>query len=154
MPFGHGYICTCLGTLANQLHGICKQVWFADDGTGADKVDALRKWWDMLLEKGPSYGYFPKAAKAWLIVKEDKLEEAKHVFKDTGVKITSDGMRHLGARGSKDFKDSYVLQKIQEWIDSVERLAKIAVAEPPSAFSAFIERLQSKWVFMVRTVPD
>ena len=73
--------------LANQLHGICKQVWFADDGTGADKVDALRKtcYW----RKGPSYGYFPKAAKTWLIVKEDKLEEAKHMFKDTGVKITS-----------------------------------------------------------------
>ena len=94
--------------LANQLHSICKQVWFADD-----KVHALRKWWDLLLEKGSSYGYFPKAAKTWLIVKEDKLE-AKHIFKDTGVKITSDGMRHLGAAiGSKDFKDSYVLQKIQ-----------------------------------------
>ena len=53
-------------------------------------MDALRKWWDMLLEKGPSYGYFPKAVKTWLIVKEDKLEEAKHMFKDTGVKITSD----------------------------------------------------------------
>ena len=107
---------------------------------------ALRKWWDMLLEKGPSYGYFPKAG--------DKLEEAKHMFKDTGVKITSDGMRHLGAAiGSKDFTDSYILQKIQEWIDSVERLAKIA-AELQAAFSAFIERLQSRWVFMVRTIPE
>ena len=77
------------------------------------------------------------------------------MFKDTGVKITSDGMRHLGAAiGSKDFKDCYVLQKIQEWIDSVERLAKIAVTEPQAAFSAFIERLQSRWGFMVRTIPD
>ena len=42
--------------LVNQLHGICKQVWFADDGTGADKVDALRKWKDMLVEKGPGCG--------------------------------------------------------------------------------------------------
>ena len=154
-PLAMAIYALALVPLANQLHGICKQVWFADDGTGADKVDALRKWWDMLLEKGPSYGYFPKAAKTWLIVKEDKLEEAKHMFKDTGVKITSDGMRHLGAAiGSKDFKDSYVLQKIQEWIDSVERLAKIAVTEPQTAFSAFIERLQSRWVFMVRTIPD
>ena len=131
--------------LANQLHGICKQVWFADDGTGADKVDALRKWWDMLVEKGPAYGYFPKPTKTWLIVKEDKLEEANRMFKDTGIKIISDGMRHLGAAiGSKDFKDSFVLQKIQEWIDSVERLAKIAVTEPQAAFSAFTERLQSR----------
>ena len=61
------------------------------------------------------------------------------MFKDTDIKITSDGMRHLGAAiGSKDFKDSYVLQKIQEWIDSVERLTKIAVTEPQAAFSGFI----------------
>ena len=118
-------------------------------------MDALRKWWDMLLEKGPAYGYFPKAAKTWLIVKEDKLEEAERMFKDTGINITSDGMRHLGtAIGRKEFKGSYVLQKIQEWIDSVERLAKIAVTGPNAAFSAFIERLKSVWFLMVRTVPD
>ena len=80
--------------LVHQLHGICKQVWFADDGTG-----------DMLVEKGPAYGHFPKPTKTWLIVKEDKLEEAKRVFKDTGIKITSDGMRHLGvAIGAKTSK--------------------------------------------------
>ena len=154
-PLAMAIYALALVPLVNQLHGICKQVWFADDGTGADKLDALRKWWDVLLEKGPAYGYFPKPTKTWLIVKEDKLQEAKLIFKDTGVKITSDGMRHLGAAiGSKVFKDSYVLQKIEEWIHSVERLAKIAVTEPQAAFSAFIERLQSRWVFVVRTVPD
>ena len=76
------------------------------------QVMALRK---LVVEKRPAYGYFPKPTKTWLIVKEDKLEEAKRMCKDTGIKITSDGMRHLGAAiGSKDFKDSYVLQKIQE----------------------------------------
>ena len=87
---------------------------------------------------GTSLGYFPKPTKTWLIVKEDKLEKAKRMFKETGIKITSDdGMRHLGAAiGSKDFKDSYVQQKILEWIDSVERLAKIAVTEPQAVFSA------------------
>ena len=154
-PLAMAMYALALVPLVDQLQGICKQVWFADDGTGADKLDALRKWWDMLLEKGPAYGYFPKPSKTWLIVKEEKLEEAKRIFKDTGVKITSDGMRHLGAAiGSKTFKDSYVHEKIQEWIDSVERLAKIAITEPQAAFSAFTERLQSRWVFVVRTVPD
>ena len=82
----------------------------------------------MLLEKGPAYGYFPKPTKTWRISKEDKLEKAKSIFMGTGVKITSDGMRHVGAAiGSKAFKDSYVLQKIEEWVDSVGRLAKIAI---------------------------
>ena len=154
-PLAMAMYALALVPLVDQLQGICKQVWFADDGTGADKLDALRKWWDMLLKKGPAYGYFPKPSKTWLIVKEEKLEEAKRIFKDTGVKITSDGMRHLGAAiGSKAFKDSYVHEKIQEWIDSVERLANIAITEPQAAFSAFTERVQSRWVFVVRTVPD
>ena len=67
------------------------------DGTGADKLEALKKWWDVLLEKGPAYGYFPKPSKTWLIVKDKKLEEAKLTFKKSGVKITSEGMRHLGS---------------------------------------------------------
>ena len=95
-PLAMAMYALALVPLVDQLQGICKQVWFADDGTGADKLDALRKWWDMLLKKGPAYGYFPKPSKTWLIVKEEKLEEAKRIFKDTGVKITSDGTRHLG----------------------------------------------------------
>ena len=40
-------------------------------------------------------------------------------------------MRYLGAAiGSSSLKDSYVKEKIAEWIVSVERLAKIAVTEP------------------------
>ena len=141
--------------LVNQLHGICKQVWFADDGTGADKVDALRKWWDMLVEKGPAYGYFPKPTKTWLIVKEDKLEEAKRMFKDTGIKITSDGMRHLGAAiGSKDFKDSYVQQKIQEWIDSVERLAKITVNGDTSGLFSLHQTITKQVDFYGENCPE
>ena len=154
-PLAMAMYALALVPLVNELHGICKQVWFADDGTGADKLDALRKWWDMLLEKGPAYGYFPKPAKTWLIVKEHKFDEANQLFKGTGVKITSNGMRHLGAAiGSKAFKDSYLQKKIEEWVESVERLSKIAVTEPQAAFSAFIERLQSRWVFVLRTVPD
>ena len=92
-PLAMAIYALALVPLANQLQGICKQVWFADDDTG-DKVDALRKW-DMLLEKGHATGHttgegtilwlLPKAAKTWLILKEDKLEEATHMFKDSGV---------------------------------------------------------------------
>ena len=93
-PLAMAMYALALVPLVNQLHGLCKQVCFADDGTGADKLEALKKWWDVLLEKGPAYGSFPKPSKTWLIVKDKKLEEAKLTFKKTGVKITSDGMRH------------------------------------------------------------
>ena len=139
--------------LVSQLYGLCKQVWFADDGTGAGNLKELRKWWDKLVEKGPAYGYFPNASKTWLIVKDEKLDEAKRIFKGTGVKFTSEGKRHLGA-ASQTFKESYLQKKIDEWITNVERLAKIAVTEPQVAFSAFTQRMQSRWVFVLRTVKD
>ena len=99
MPAGMAMYALAIVPLVSQLHGLCKQVWFADDGTGAGTLDDL-------LEKGPAYGYFPKPSKTWLIVKVDKLDEAKRIFKDTGVQFTS---ATLGAAiGSEEFKESYI----------------------------------------------
>ena len=81
------------------------------------------------------------------------MDEAKRIFDGTGVQFTSEGMRHLGAAiGSQRFKQSYLDKKIKEWIRNVEELAKIAITEPQVAFSAFIQRMQSRWVFVTRTV--
>ena len=49
------------------------QVWFADDSSGAGTLDWLKRWWDHLREVGPSYGYFPKAARTNGIVKNPEL---------------------------------------------------------------------------------
>ena len=43
------------------------------------------------------HGYHPNAVKTWLIVKEHHLDEAKDKFKDSGISITTEGKRHLGA---------------------------------------------------------
>ena len=61
------------------------QVWFADDATGTGKLTRLKDWWDLLNEKGPDYGYFPKAVKTCLLVKASLLEEATKVFGDSGM---------------------------------------------------------------------
>ena len=50
-----------------RLHPDCKQVWYADDATGCEKFENLRKWFDELQLKGPIYGYFPKPSKCILI---------------------------------------------------------------------------------------
>ena len=57
----------------------------------------------------PKIGYFAKAEKSWLIVKPEYLEHATEMFAGSGLKITTNGRRHLGAViGSDDFKSSYV----------------------------------------------
>ena len=57
----------------------------------------MRLWWDTLCKDGPKYGYYPKPSKTVLIVKQQHVQLAKHVFEGTGVQITAEGERHLGA---------------------------------------------------------
>ena len=83
--------------LIKKLAGEAKQVWFADDATGGGKLQQLKWWWDKLNKVGPAFGYFPNAAKTWLVVKESQLASAQELFKDSGVNVTADGHRLLGA---------------------------------------------------------
>ena len=54
-----------------------KQVWFADDASAAQKLVGLKNWWNNMTKIGLEYGYLPNASKTWLIVKEERLKEAK-----------------------------------------------------------------------------
>lgn len=41
-----------------------KQVWYANDDTGAGTCSNLKRWWDCLTSIGPKYDYFSKAQNA------------------------------------------------------------------------------------------
>ena len=82
------------------------------------------------------YGYFPNAAKTWLIVKPERLDEAKQQFAGTGVSITVEGKRHLGAAlGSRAFTEVYITEKVESWSRCVRRLVNIAKTHPHAAFT-------------------
>ena len=68
------------------------------------------------------------------------------VFKNTNLKITTDGHRHLGAViGSNRYKDEYMKDKVENWIAELKLLSKIAKVDPQSAYSCFISyRLQKQ----------
>ena len=68
-----------------------KQVWFADDATAGGNLACLKTWWDRISEIGPDYGYHPNPTKTV------NLKEAATLFQGTGVSITAEGKRHLGA---------------------------------------------------------
>ena len=75
-----------------------KQVWLADDATGAGKLRSLRRWWDIMIEHGKRYGYYVNEEKSWLILSDpDLIELATEIFAGTDIKITTAGKRHLGA---------------------------------------------------------
>ena len=74
-----------------------KQCWFADDANGSSSLHDVRKWWDELSKSGPQLGYFPNAKKCWLIIKPEREEADREVFRDTAINVTIEGHKHLGA---------------------------------------------------------
>ena len=90
-----------------------KQVWYADDATGGGLIQNVKDWWDLLKTAKPAYGYHPNAAMSWLVVKETSCEWAKECFEGTGIHITTEGRRLLGAViGEKHYSDSYAEKPI------------------------------------------
>jgi hypothetical protein len=82
--------------LIDLLRGKAKQVWYADDAQAADKLTALRAWWDIIVEHGPRYGYFANSSKTKLIIKPEMMDEAKTVFAGTSIEAVV-GWRDLGS---------------------------------------------------------
>ena len=111
---------------------------------------------------GPKYAI----AKCILIVNQ-RLTKAIHVFKgtavdvkvegakDSGIEINTTGTRHLGAAvGTEKFKAEYVNTKIDGWILALKKLSAIATSQPHAAFSAFTQCMQSQWTFLSRSMPE
>ena len=105
-------------------------------------------WWDKLTTHGPKYGYFPKAVKTAVLVKEEKMSEAITMFQNSGITITCDGRRCLGAAlGGDGFQNQFVSAKISQWVSEVEKLAQIAKTRPQPAYAVFTHGLIGRWVY-------
>ena len=57
-----------------------KEVVFADYFSVADSLNSTKDYWDKVTSIDPKYGYLPKPAKSYLIVKEKKLMEVQNLF--------------------------------------------------------------------------
>ena len=138
--------------LIRKLAGKAKQAWFADDATGGGKLYQLKWWWDRLNECGPAFGYVPNPVKTWLLVKDSELANAKELFAETGVQITTEGRRLLGAPvGTTKFCEFYVESAVTSWRQELEVLATVARTQPHAAFAAFAHGFVGKWTFLSRT---
>ena len=116
-----------------------KHVAYADDLAGASKLEQLKEWWDRIEIVGPLLGYYPKASKSWLVVKEERLEEARVLFTETKINITTEGRIYLGGFiGNKNSRAEYGKKLVGKWIKKIEKLSLVARSEPQSAYSAFV----------------
>ena len=42
----------------------------------------MKEWWENIKMYGQLLGYYPKATKSWLVMKDEKLEEASNSSKE------------------------------------------------------------------------
>ena len=132
-----------------------KQAAFADDLCGAGRLQSLQKWWARIEQTGPLFGYFPKATKSWLVVKDEKLEEAKVMFADTNLKITASGRRYLGSFiGNQEGLRAYKKELVEKWISDIDTLSEIAKSEPQAVYSCFTHGWLHKLNYFLRVIPD
>ena len=129
-------------------------VAFADDLAGAGRLRGIRIWWDQVKSVGPKLGYYPNASKSWLIVKEQELEQAREIFQNIKINITTEGRKYLGSFiGDENGKSKYINDLVQEWCDQLDVLCKIALSEPHAAYSAFVSGFRHKITYFMRTIP-
>ena len=119
------------------------QSWFADDSSAAARLRRLRLWWDIMDKRGPAYGYYVNPKKSVLVLKERCYQEATELFRDTGVMITDEETRYLGAAIGRDsFLQSYIKTKVDEWMGELKKLAVFAQTQPQAAYSAYVTGLR------------
>ena len=59
--------------------------------------------------------------------RENAKEHAQTILNKTKIKLTTEGQRHLGAViGTANFKQNYMKEKINQWIQELPILSKIA----------------------------
>ena len=77
------------------------------------------------------------------------------MFAGTGINITTEGRKHLGAAlGSRSYLEQYVGGKVEDWVEEVTRLAEFARSQPQASYAAFTFGLRRRWMYSMRTLPD
>ena len=52
-----------LNKMKNSVSGV-KQVWLADNATGAGRLNELKQWWDSVISEGSKHGYYVNEQKS------------------------------------------------------------------------------------------
>ena len=91
--------------MIRKLDGFSKKVWYADNSAAGSNLERLKRWWDVLKEIDPLYGYYPNGSKTHVfLVKSQHSEAANEIFEGTWISISTEGERYLGgAMGTASF---------------------------------------------------
>ena len=117
-----------------------KEIAFADNFSVTGSLNSIKNYWDKLTANDPKYGYFPKPAKSYLKVKENKLIKPQTLHANSRVNITTEGKRHLGAvTRSTGYRDECVKGLVTDWNNQVIILSTIAETQLQAVYLLLLE---------------
>ena len=118
------------------------------------ELSFIRQWFDLLLQRGPAYGYFPNPKKSCVVVDRSFVASAKKIFSPLNVQVVTSHRFLGGFLGDVSARSSFVQDKVDCWVSDVRHLSKMAVPQPQAAYVALTKSLQCEWVYLQRVVPD
>ena len=82
------------------------------------------------------------------------LQEAQRLFSNTGIKLTTDGQRCLGAAiDTSNFRAQYDAEKVTKWCNEIHSLVDFAKTQSHAAYSAFTHGILSQYAYFMRAIP-
>ena len=128
------------------------QVWYADDASACGKLSHIHRWFDLLLEVGPGFGYYPNPRKSSIVVGSASRSAAEHFFGPFGVEVVCDHRFLGGFLGGASARDTFILAKVDQWVSDIHHLSHMAESQPQAAYAALTKSLQREWIFLQHVV--
>ncbi|CEM21107.1 unnamed protein product [Vitrella brassicaformis CCMP3155] len=138
--------------LASSSSASLRQCWYADDSSALGKLHGILVWFRALRRIGLSYGYHPKAAKSFLVVKPELEQIAREVFEPEGVQIVTNKRFLGGYVGDKGGRAAFLCEKVEGWVRGVRALTSAARNFPHTAHAAMTRSLQMEWDYVFYVV--
>jgi hypothetical protein len=131
------------------------QPWYANDLAMMGAGKRIARVFQLLMEKGPSVGYFPEPAKLYHICPKEEEAEARGAFEEAGVSVNfCRGKRYVGGFvGLEAMLERWMDPKVKKWVAGIEILARIASRFPQTAYAGLVSSLQAKWQYLCCVVP-
>jgi hypothetical protein len=131
------------------------QPWYANDLAMMGTEKQIARVFQLLMEKGPSVGYFSEPAKSCHICPKEEEAEARAAFEEAGISVNfCRGKCYVGGIvRSEAMLEHWMDPKVKKWVARIEILACIASRFPQTVYAGLVSSLQAKWQYLCRVVP-
>jgi len=130
------------------------QPWYADSSSFGGTAPTIATAMQMILEKGPTRGYYPEPSKSILICNPAVRNTVQAELGEFHFQY-EDGYHHVdGFIGTTEVKAEWLKPQIQQWVRGIKRLTQVAPHFPQTVLAGLTKSLQLEWQYLQHVVPE